>query len=138
MLSSVRQGRYYKLRLVLIPMLLQKFGKEYVKTSFSSHQKAMAALHESVDAKKDETDFNDSSSATSEAKAKAKATDKQQARVEVDDNGFKIPQGATRHHQRKLQFTGHQKVMDRVLKRYLNPSDNHVNEVRDAHELTLK
>ncbi len=111
------------------PNAKKNFGKEQVQPHFTSHQKATAALCEAVDAKKDGTNQKDSSSAAAKAKANAKVSDKQQSGVEVDEDGFKIPQGAACHHRKKLEAAECQKITDSGLKSYLVPSDNLVNEV---------
>ncbi len=118
------------------PDAMKKFGEEQVETCFSTHKKATATLHAAVEAKKDETDQNDSSKAAAKSKDKAKASDEQQSGGEVHDDGFKIPQGAAHYNQKNLKATECQKVMDRVLMRDLDPPENPVNVVRVTRELT--
>ncbi len=95
-----------------------------METCFSSHKKATEALRAAVEAKKDDTNHQDLSKAAAKYKDNAKASDEQQSVVEVDYDGFKIRQGAAHCNWKKLETAEHQKIVDRVLKRDLDPSDN--------------
>ncbi|MBL0686801.1 MAG: hypothetical protein JJV94_03125 [Sulfurospirillum sp.] len=75
------------------------------------------------------------SKADTKSKDKVKAIDEQSS-MEVDDDGFKIPQWIARHQQKNLESAECQKIIDRVLKRDLDPSENLVNLVKVNHELT--
>ncbi len=55
--------------------------------------------------------------------------------MELDD-GFKIRQGTTHRSQKKLEAAECQKIVDRVLKRELDPSDYLVNVVKESHKLS--
>lgn len=67
---------------------------------------------------------------------KAVTSGKQKPKVEIDDDGFKIPQGTAHHSQKKLVAAECRKVIDRVLKMDLNPSDYLVNNVKVRHKLS--
>ncbi len=74
--------------------------------------------------------------AASKAKTVCKAFGEQQSKVELDEDGFKIPHRAAHQIRKKLEAAEYQKVVDRVLKRELDPSDYIVNIVKVRHELS--
>ncbi len=72
---------------------------------------------------------------TSKEVATTKADNEEKHKVEIDDEGFKIPQGTTHRNNKKLEADEHQKVVERILDRELDPSGILVDEVKVRHEL---
>ncbi len=71
----------------------------------------------------------------SQDKAMTKADDEEMQQVEVDDEGFKIPQGIAHLKKKKLDAEAHRKIVARILARDLDPSFMLVDEVRVRHKL---
>ncbi len=72
---------------------------------------------------------------TSQHKTMTKADDEEKLKTEVDDTGFKIPQGIALHNKKKLDTEEHRKIVDRILARDLDPSSILVDVVKVRHEL---
>ncbi len=68
--------------------------------------------------------------------AKAKTDDEQKQKVELDEDGFKIPQVIDHRSKKKLEADERRKVVERVLKRELHPSGYLVDMVKVRHELS--
>ncbi len=68
-------------------------------------------------------------------KATTKADYEKMQQVEVDDEGFKIPQGITDHKKKKHATDARRNIVTRILARDLDPSVMLVDEVRVRHEL---
>ncbi len=112
------------------------FGEDKVITCFYSHMKAAKAALTAAKVKMEKATKQPASKAKSTSMDKAEASSEQQSTVEVDDDGFKIPQGAVHQNRKKLEAAEHQKVVDRVLKRELDPTENLINLVHVTYEIT--
>ncbi len=81
--------------------------------------------------------------ARAEEAVKAKSKDKaemtmdgeQKQKVELNDDGFKFPQGTAYRVKKKLKADERRKIVDRLLKRELDPSGYLVNIVKVRHKL---
>ncbi len=73
----------------------------------------------------------------SKDKAEAKKCDEQKQKFELDDDGFKIPQGTAHHNKKKHQADERCKIVERVLQRDLDPSGYVVDIVKVRHKLSL-
>ncbi len=67
-------------------------------------------------------------------KAETKKEDEQKI-VELDDDGFKIPQGTAHRKKKKIEADEHRKIVERVLQRKLDPSSYLVDIVKVRHKL---
>ncbi len=131
------------------PNTTKNFGEDKVLTQSATHVKnpeaALAAAHalkpKAIVMTWSAAQIRDAlakakPTETAEASAKAKskdrveASDEQKQKVEIDDNGFKIPQGTAHHSQKKLEAAECCKIVDRVLKRELDSSEYLVNIVK--------
>ncbi len=75
-------------------------------------------------------------SAKSKDKVETKKDDVEMQNVELDHDGFKIPQGTAHRNNKKLAAEEHCKIDDRVLQRDLDPSC-YVTNIVMVHELSL-
>ncbi len=109
------------------PNTTTKFGEDKVSTQWSSQIKealTKSKSTETVDA-----------CAKAKPTEKAEATGEQKQKVKLDEDGFKIPQGMTHRNRKKLEADERLKIVDRVLKRELNPSDYLVDIVKLRQKL---
>ncbi len=65
----------------------------------------------------------------------AKEDDDDKLKVEIDYDGFKIPQGTTHHKKKKLEIEDCRKIIDCILARDLDPSRHLIDMVKIRHEL---
>ncbi len=54
--------------------------------------------------------------------------------MEIDDEGFKIPQGIVHHKKKKLDADKHRKIVKRILARELDPSGLVMDTEKIRHE----
>ncbi len=74
--------------------------------------------------------------AKSKEEAEAKTDKEQKQKVELDEDGFKIPQETAHHNKKKLEAEEHRKIVERVLPREFDPSGYLVDIVTVRHELS--
>ncbi len=72
---------------------------------------------------------------TSKEEDSTKEDDDDKPPVEIDDEGFKIPQVITHHTKKKMDAEGHKKVVSCILGRDLDPSGHFIYMVKIRHEL---
>ncbi len=65
-----------------------------------------------------------------------RTSSKEKTKVEVDEDGFKIPHATVYCSQKRLEADKCRKLVDTILKRDLDPSDYIVNVVKVSHELS--
>ncbi len=65
--------------------------------------------------------------------AEATTRGKEWSKVEVNEDGFKIPQGTAHHSQKRLEADERRKLVDTILKRDLDLSDYLVNVMKVSH-----
>ncbi len=118
------------------PNATMSFGEEKVITRFASLVKAAEAALAAAKAKMEKATKQAASKAKATSKDRAEASGEQKQMVEIDKDGFKIPQGAAHQNQKKLEAAERCKVVDRVLKRELGSTENLVNLLHITHEIT--
>ncbi len=64
-----------------------------------------------------------------------KEEDNEKAKVKIDDEGFKIPQGIAHHKKKKLDTDEYRKIVSRIQSRELDPSGLLMDTVKIRHEL---
>ncbi len=64
-----------------------------------------------------------------------KADDEEKQKAEVDDKGFKIPQGIAHRNKKKLEADDRRKIVERILDRKLDPSGILADEVKVRQEI---
>ncbi len=72
---------------------------------------------------------------TSKGYDSAKEDDDEKAKVKIDDDGFKIPQGIAHRKKKKLDADEHRNIIACILARELDPSDLLKDTVKIRHEL---
>ncbi len=75
--------------------------------------------------------------AKSKDKAETKKDNEQKQKVELEEDGFKIPPGTAHHTKKKLEADEHLKIVERILQRDLDPTSGYlVDIVKVRHELS--
>ncbi len=64
-----------------------------------------------------------------------KEDDEKKAKVKIDDEGFKIPQGIAHHKKKKLDADEHHKIVSHIQSRELDPYGLLMDTIKIRHEL---
>ncbi len=126
---------------------MMNFGEDKVLTQLLSHEATLTSQEDTKVTSRSAAEIKEAltrskSMEKAGASAKAKSTDKAEAsgeqkqKVQVDDDGFRMPQGMAHHNQKKLEAHKHRKIVERILKRDLDPLDYLIDIVKLRHKLS--